>query len=317
MIRYKTIGFAWLLFSVFGVLAGENLEQTAEQQYSEQNWQQAVKSYQKLLKSQPDNEQFWFRLAQSYLQLKQGKKALKANKKLDQPQQIPPGLVAYQKAQALALMDENGLMWQALEQAVQTGFRNLNDLQNNEIWNKHREQQPFKQIMTSVDQTIRPCIYDEVYQHFDFWLGNWEVYGNINKTGPLAGHNTITKTEQGCLIMEQWKGASGSTGTSMNYYDGLQQKWVQRWVSSGISIDYAGGLISNEKGQKVMRLEGKIYYASQQQQPQIRDFRGTWTPLDGGVVQQFFEESIDGGKTWYSWFNGFYFPVDKESESDE
>lgn len=310
----KILIYWCFIFSVSNSLANENLAEVAAQQYSNQQWSEAVKSYQKMLKKEPENAQAWFRLAQSHLQLKQGKKAFKANAKLADGNQIPQNIVTYQKAQALAVMGQNKAMWQALQEAVQSGYRNLSDLQNNDIWKKYRKHENFKQAMVIVDKSIRPCMYEAVYQHFDFWLGEWEVYGNADKTGPLSGHNSITKTELGCLIMEQWQGASGSTGTSMNYYDGLQQKWVQRWVSSGVSIDYAGGLVTNEQGQQVMRLEGKIYYASKQQQPQIRDFRGTWTPLDDGVVQQFFEESVDGGNTWYSWFNGFYFPKDEQVE---
>jgi len=34
--------------------------------------------------------------------------------------------------------------------------------------------------------------------------------------------------------------------------------------------------------------------------------RGTWTPLDDGRVQQFFEQSRDGGESWYTWFDGYY-----------
>ncbi|WP_154223732.1 hypothetical protein [Marinicella rhabdoformis] len=160
-----------------------------------------------------------------------------------------------------------------------------------------------------------PCMENQIYRAFDFWLGEWEVYGSLDKRGPKLGHNSITRTEQGCLIMEQWQGASGSTGTSMNYYDGISEKWVQRWVSGGGTvIEYSGGLVDIEGNHsksknKAMRLIGKIYYASSQQKPQVRDFRGTWTPLEQGVVRQFFEESIDDGKTWKVWFDGFYFPA--------
>ena len=164
----------------------------------------------------------------------------------------------------------------------------------------------------------QPCMNDGVYRSFDFWLGEWEVYGNLEKKGPKFGNNSIKRIENGCLIMEHWKGAKGSTGTSMNYYDGISGKWVQRWVSGGGTvIDYSGGLVAIKgeakgKDKKAMRLEGKIYYASEQRKPQIRDFRGTWTPLENGVVQQLFEESVDGGKTWTQWFNGFYFPMQTE-----
>ncbi len=82
-------------------------------------------------------------------------------------------------------------------------------------------------------------------------------------------------------------------------------------------IDYASGLVSNEGGKASMQLLGKIYHAAVQQQPQIRDFRGIWIPLEQGVVQQFFGESIDIGKTWYPWFNGYYFSVQKEQKDAE
>lgn len=146
-----------------------------------------------------------------------------------------------------------------------------------------------------------PC-EQPIYRAFDFWLGEWEVYGKEDKTGPLLGTNSITKTQGGCLVMEQWTGASGTTGTSMNFYNGTIDQWVQHWVSpGGVSISYQGGLVGD-----AMVLQGKIYYATQKEHP-VRDFKGTWTPLASGAVKQHFEESIDGGTNWKPWFTGFYF----------
>ncbi len=299
-----------LLFWVCSSSANDELNQQAAKFYAEQNWSEAVNAYSQLVKDQPANEQAWYRIAHAHIQLKQGQQALTANQKLANAQQIPASMVLYQKAQALTLTDNQAAVWEALKQAASSGFRNLNDLNTNALWTAYREDQRFAALQQQVDKNIRPCMHEAVYRQFDFWLGRWEVYGNLDKTGPLFGHNTISQSEQGCLIMEQWQGASGSTGTSMNYYDGLKQQWVQRWVSGGGTvIDYAGGLIHTADEQQAMQLVGKIYYASTQQQPQIRDFRGTWTSLKDGVVQQFFEESVDGGKTWYAWFNGYYFPM--------
>lgn len=151
-----------------------------------------------------------------------------------------------------------------------------------------------------------PC-NQTIYHAFDFWVGNWDVYGDAKKSGPLLGTNRITKSQNGCLITEHWTSAKGTTGTSMNFYDGTQDKWVQHWVSEGgISISYSGGLVDD-----AMVLTGKIFYAGKDEQP-IRDFKGTWTPLDNGVVRQHFEESIDGGKTWQPWFTGYYFKRDSQ-----
>ncbi len=156
-----------------------------------------------------------------------------------------------------------------------------------------------------------PC-EQAIYKAFDFWLGEWEVYGKEDRTGPLLGTNSITKTQGGCLIMEQWTGASGTTGTSMNFYDGTIDQWVQHWVSpGGVSISYHGGLQGD-----AMVLQGKIYYATQKEHP-VRDFKGTWTPLAGGAVKQHFEESIDGGTSWKPWFTGYYFKKDSSAKSKD
>ncbi|TDF37343.1 hypothetical protein EYS14_14415 [Alteromonadaceae bacterium M269] len=159
---------------------------------------------------------------------------------------------------------------------------------------------------TSETPTTHPCQFDTKMSHFDFWLGQWDVYGDLKKTTPLFGKNVIEKNQNGCLMTEHWTGARGSTGTSMNYYDGTKKKWVQHWVSAtGTVINIEGGLENNS-----MVLTGEIFYINTDENP-IRDFRGTWTPVKEGVVRQFFEESIDNGKTWTPWFEGFYFRTAK------
>ncbi len=316
--------YLFLCLFISSVVSGEeNWSALATKYYNEQNWTESIKAYQHLLDQSAElspatKEQAWYRVANAHIQLGQGKQAIKANKHLSKATQIPPSLVLYQKAQGLNLLGDEKDMWQTMKEMTASGYANLNELKTNPMWQKYQTTDSFKHILKQTDANLRPCMYDDKYQQFDFWLGHWEVYGNIEKTGPLFGHNTISKTERGCLIMEQWQGASGSTGTSMNYYDGILNQWVQRWVSGGGTvIDYAGGLVTQQKDKKSMQLVGKIYYAATQQQPQVRDFRGTWTPLEGGVVQQFFEESVDGGKSWYTWFNGYYFPVKEDKEDEE
>lgn len=148
----------------------------------------------------------------------------------------------------------------------------------------------------SNSEETRPCFLRDEFRAFDFWLGNWEVTTADDK---LAGHNAITLREQGCYLFESWRGTSGVTGSSINYYDAANKKWVQHWVSpNGSQIHIAGGLVDGS-----MVLVGEIYYLARAQQA---DFRGTWTPLDDGRVRQFFEQSNDGGKTWAPWFEGFY-----------
>ena len=145
-----------------------------------------------------------------------------------------------------------------------------------------------------------PCADAEEFAAFDFWLGDWDVH---TTDGTYAGHNRIAKAEKGCVIVEQWRGASGSTGMSINYLEHASGQWVQIWnAAGGTQIDIRGGLTADG-----MLLVGKIHYIANST---TADFRGLWTLLDDGRVRQFFEQSNDGGETWVPWFEGFYTRTD-------
>jgi hypothetical protein len=163
---------------------------------------------------------------------------------------------------------------------------------------------PFSVMATPADDTLvaektaqaYPCEHDDRFSEFDFWLGVWDVH---DATGNFAGTNRIEKVEHGCLVTESWVGASGSTGFSINYLDLTDESWVQIWNSAGGSqINYRGGL--TEDG---MLLVGQIHYIDG---GVTAPFRGLWTLLPDGRVRQFFEQSNDDGKTWVTWFEGFY-----------
>jgi hypothetical protein len=141
-----------------------------------------------------------------------------------------------------------------------------------------------------------PCDNDQRFAEFDFWLGDWEVY---TADGTFAGTNSISKAERGCVLIENWKGAGGGTGMSINYLEHSSGDWVQIWnAAGGTQIDIRGGL--TEDG---MLLVGKIHTVVD---GKTADFRGLWTLLDDGRVRQYFEQSNDGGETWAPWFEGFY-----------
>lgn len=143
---------------------------------------------------------------------------------------------------------------------------------------------------------VFPCGDDPRFAEFDFWVGDWEVHDGA---GTFAGTNSISRDEEGCVLVERWVGASGVTGMSVNFVDGAKDEWVQVWNSApGVQIDIRGGLTDDG-----MQLVGTIHYLSS---GATQDFRGLWTLLDDGRVRQFFEQSPDGGETWNPWFEGFY-----------
>lgn len=130
------------------------------------------------------------------------------------------------------------------------------------------------------------------YSAFDFWVGEWEVR---TPDGALAGLNTIRKTAGGCALKEDWRGAAGSRGESVNFVDPSTGAWNQVWVDdSGLVLRLEGGV--SEPG---MVLEGTG------RDPSFRH-RITWSPLGDGRVLQHWERSENDGGTWTDVFEGYY-----------
>ena len=139
-----------------------------------------------------------------------------------------------------------------------------------------------------------PCAGAD-YRAFDFWVGDWAV---TNAGGTEVGNNLIELTEGGCLLVENWTSARGGTGKSLNYWDPAEKIWKQVWVSSNGSVGHFNGNI--EDG--AMVLEGDMLSAD----GSALLLKGTWSLLDDGRVRQHFEQSTDEGKTWTTWFDGYY-----------
>ncbi len=141
-----------------------------------------------------------------------------------------------------------------------------------------------------------PCLDDERFSEFDFWIGEWDVH---LANGTYAGSNVITSPHHGCVLVENWTSASGGGGMSINYLDHESGEWVQIWnASDGSQIHIRGGL--TEEG---MLLVGTIHYIGNDT---TAKFRGLWTPLPDGRVRQFFEQYNAESESWAPWFEGFY-----------
>lgn len=150
--------------------------------------------------------------------------------------------------------------------------------------------------VTAEAASASPCELDGRFREFDLWVGDWIVRDG---EGRVLGENAITREQNGCVLLEQWRGTPGGTGMSINYLDKITDEWVQIWhAASGYQINIRGGLTGEG-----MLLRGTIHYIST---GKTAPFRGLWTPLPDGRVRQFFEQSNDHGETWQRWFEGFY-----------
>lgn len=122
------------------------------------------------------------------------------------------------------------------------------------------------------------------HTQFDFWEGSWSVF---DTNGVQVGQNAIRKIESNCILQESWRGSTGTTGTSINYYNQTDSTWNQVWVDNqGSVLNLKGGLIN---GKMVLRSEPKqgkdgFYYDEV-----------TWEPTEGGnVVQSWFLYDLKG-----------------------
>lgn len=147
-----------------------------------------------------------------------------------------------------------------------------------------------------------PCAGPE-HRQFDFWLGEWEVTG---AKGNKAGTNRIQAINGGCALREEWTGATGFTGTSLNAFDASSGRWHQTWVGSdGLLLMLDGGLRDG-----AMELAG----TTRGLDGTVTRHRIRWTPLGGTpvTVRQLWETSGDEGKTWTVAFDGRYRRVIRE-----
>jgi hypothetical protein len=132
------------------------------------------------------------------------------------------------------------------------------------------------------------------HRQFDFWVGEWEVRGAQDR---VLGHNRVSRILDGCALLEEWTGAAGSTGKSLNAYDARAGAWKQSWVdNSGGRLDLTGGL------------EGKrMVLVGETKRPDGTTVRHriSFEPSAEGV-RQLWEQSTDGGATWSVAFDGRY-----------
>ncbi len=139
----------------------------------------------------------------------------------------------------------------------------------------------------------KPCEKDPIYNQFDFWVGEWEVY---DLKGNVAGHSKITKILDNCVVLEEWTSASAQqglvfSGKSYNSYNAASKQWQQNWVdNTGGTTEYLTGYFENSAmhfKSRPFSLNGKIA---------VRKL--TFYKLDINKVRQHGEVSYDDEKSW-------------------
>ena len=117
------------------------------------------------------------------------------------------------------------------------------------------------------------------------WVGEWDVR---NAAGQQAGSSRVERSEDGCGLVEHWRGR-GMPGTGLHAYNRITRTWSHLWVdASGFTASLTGTVE-----------DASVVYRRTAQQPggAERQHRMTLTPTSGTITQTG-EHSDDGGQTW-------------------
>jgi hypothetical protein len=138
------------------------------------------------------------------------------------------------------------------------------------------------------------------HRQFDFWIGEWEVFGKADK---VVGHSRIELILNDCVIAENWSSGPGGSndGKSFNIYNSQTGHWEQFWVDAQGNRLFLSGNFA----------DGQMVLSGQQDKPDEKTGiaqreRISWTPNADGSVRQLWESSKDEGKTWTVAFDGLY-----------
>lgn len=209
---------------------------------------------------------------------------------------LSPVRAGLERARLHVAAGKPGAAVETLDALTASGFASPPVITGDPVLSTMQGRPDYDALIDTMSRQAYPCRYDDAFRAFDFWVGAWDVH---LANGQYAGDNSIESAESGCVLIENWTGASGGTGMSVNYLDRVTGEWVQVWNSEGgAQISIRGGL--TDEG---MLLTGHIHYVAN---GTTAPFRGLWTPLPDGRVRQFFEQSNDDGATWAPWFEGFY-----------
>jgi len=149
----------------------------------------------------------------------------------------------------------------------------------------------------AADEKPKPCATSTMHQ-FDFWIGRWTV----TEKGKPAGVSHIESILDGCALLENWTGAEGGEGKSLNFFDRTDGRWHQTWIDRSGGALFLAGKFENGS----MRLQGESLATAKQ--PATRH-RISWTALAGGKVRQLWESTPTAREEWVVQFDGLYEPA--------
>ncbi|MGK2960619.1 MAG: tetratricopeptide repeat protein [Gemmatimonadaceae bacterium] len=271
--------------------------QAANAAWNSRDWPRAAETYSALVKEDTTGGQPYFRLAVALTELGRYAEA-RQNLAVAARKGAPPPQVAYRRALIEAGENRLDSAFAQLKRATDAGLGGVpNPGDSLPLMQKLKRDPRYAAFTTALDRNARPCMHDDKYKEFDFWLGTWDVRPRGQIGGP-AGRNVITKIENGCVVHESWSTPSG-TGQSYNIWDATRHKWFQYWVDSGGGLhEYSGTLRDG-----AMRYDGSM--PAGPASPGRVTFRVTFTPQGPDGLRQL-GERLQADGSWVTAYDLIY-----------
>lgn len=260
--------------------------------FQAQQWAEAADAYAARVEAEPGNGRAWYRLGMARLALDDGPGAIVALKECVTIGRNPFAMFNLACAYARQHEVDQAIAW--LTSAVQSGFRQVSQLDEQPDLARVRHDPRFVTVRAEAERRAKPGLFEAEYHQFDFWLGEWEV----TSQGQFVGTNIIQSFSDGCGLLENYTQFDGYSGKSINYYDAVLGQWRQTWAdSAGHMSEYIGNFSDG-----AMRFEGH-WHRKDGSQPIVKL---TFFHLDANHVRQYSEQSTDGGQTWQVAFDLLY-----------
>ena len=286
------VAFAFLVFGLDTTRA-QTPTQAAEALYRAQQWDEAAKAYQGILKTDPTQGLAWYRLGFALNSL--GKYSEGAAALLKSIEIGHRAEAMYALSHSYALMKDKNRAFEWLIKALENNLPQPARIKTDTNLVFLRDDPRYSSLLALVEEKARVCMSTPEYRQFDFWIGDWNVF---NPTGQQVGTNKVVLLQQGCIVEENWASANGGTGQSFNFYNPVTKKWHQSYMDS----DGNNWMMDGEYSDGALRFEGFIYSPSNSKV----QVRMTFTNLGAGKVRQTADTSADGGTTWTPVWDGTY-----------
>ena len=267
----------------------------AEALFAAKDYVGAASAYQALTRTHPQQPRYWTRLGTSLQMAGRADDAVAAYRKAIGITTAP--IAMYNLAAVFAKRGQKDSAFYWLDQLVSNAsYSNDKAVSTDEDFASLRSDPRFEPLLERMRAVLRPCLTRAESRRFDFWVGEWEVK---NAQGQPAGQSSVQRLLEGCALYENWTDLQGGGGKSLNSYNTDVKQWQQFWT------DQYGRVTEYRESEWV---DGSLRFTAKQIMPQGPALlHMTFTPVNPGVVRQFGEMSVDGGKSWTPTFDLYYY----------